>query len=63
MVNTQAARSGVHVDQTCDSGRSGEYMADKEHVNNIRVEKLCVTHRHTSGMTSPLLHPTLTLGD
>ena len=62
MVNTQAARSGVHMDQTCDSGRSGEYMADKEHVNNIRVEKLCVTHRHTSGMTSPLLHPTLTLG-
>ena len=41
------------MDQTCDSGRSEEYMMDKEHVNNIRVEKPCVAHRHTSGMTSP----------
>ena len=41
------------MDQTCDSGRSEEYLVDKEHVNNIRVEKPCVTRRHTSGMTSP----------
>lgn len=41
------------MDQTCDSGRSEEYLVDKEHVNNIRVEKPCVTRRHTSGMISP----------